>query len=232
MEQISHQQDNILLVGIRNSSCFIEVYVLFAILAYVFRTTVPNTFDHTQPECIAGEHRTGAIFCNTEKMYFPIVFDHRTVPLQSVETGRCRCLLDVFWEFIVGTLRIFGSCPSPFTNMKHSNRGRPPRKESRHVVWLTTSTLKLSSEPKRNLGFLHKSNSEFKGPSLWYCARVREKKQQVDRNPAAIIINKRVKEGNVQRTWSMLARCRISRIIFFQFYLLLDAFKAACIHKM
>ena len=51
--------------------------------------------DHAQPKCIAGEHSTGAIFCNTENMHFPIVFDHRTVPLQSAEAGRCRCLLDV-----------------------------------------------------------------------------------------------------------------------------------------
>lgn len=45
--------------------------------------------------------------------------------------------------------------------MKRSNRGRPARKESRHVVWLTTSTLKLWNERKRNLGFTNKSNSEF-----------------------------------------------------------------------
>ena len=45
--------------------------------------------------------------------------------------------------------------------MKRSNRGRPPRKESRHVVWLITSTLKLWNERKRNLGFTNKSNSVF-----------------------------------------------------------------------
>ena len=51
--------------------------------------------------------------------------------------------------------------PVLFTNMKRSNRARPRRKESRFVVWLTTSTLKLWNEHKRNLGFTGKSNSEF-----------------------------------------------------------------------
>ena len=51
--------------------------------------------DHTQPKCIAGEHCTGAIFCNTDKTSFPMVFDHRTVSLQSAETGCCRWFLDV-----------------------------------------------------------------------------------------------------------------------------------------
>lgn len=40
-------------------------------------------------------------------------------------------------------------------------------------------------------------------------------KQQVDRNPAAIKINKRVEERNVEQMLSMLARCRVSRIILF-----------------
>ena len=79
--------------------------------------------DFTQPKCIAGEHYTGAIFCNTDKTFFPIVFDHRTVSLQSAETGCCRWLLDVLWEYIVCTLCIFGSFPSPFTNTKRSNQG-------------------------------------------------------------------------------------------------------------
>ena len=35
------------------------------------------------------------------------------------------------------------------------------RKEIRHVFWLTTSTLKVWNERKRNLGFTDKSNSEF-----------------------------------------------------------------------
>ena len=55
----------------------------------------------------------------------------------------------------------------------------------------------------------------------------KEKKQQVDRKPAAIIIDKRVKEGNVERMLSMLGE-----LFWFRFYLLLDAFKAACINKM
>ena len=58
-------------------------------------------------------------------------------------------------------MRICGCLPSLFTNMKRSKRGRPRRKESRFVVWLTTSTLKLWNEHKRNLGFTGKSNSEF-----------------------------------------------------------------------
>jgi len=45
--------------------------------------------------------------------------------------------------------------------MKRSNRGRPPRKESRHVVWHTTFTLKLWNERKRHLGITNKSNSVF-----------------------------------------------------------------------
>ena len=43
----------------------------------------------------------------------------------------------------------------------------------------------------------------------------KEKKQQVDWKPAAIIIDKWVKEGNVERMLSMLALCRVSRIILF-----------------
>lgn len=39
--------------------------------------------------------------------------------------------------------------------------------------------------------------------------------KEVDRNPAAIIIDKLVKEGNVERMWSILARFRVSRIILF-----------------
>lgn len=41
----------------------------------------------------------------------------------------------------------------------------------------------------------------------------KDKNGQVDRNPAAIIIDKRVYEGNVDRQLSMLARFRVSRII-------------------
>ena len=40
-------------------------------------------------------------------------------------------------------------------------------------------------------------------------------KQQVDRNPPAKKINKPVGEGNEERMLSMLARCRVSRIILF-----------------
>ena len=40
-------------------------------------------------------------------------------------------------------------------------------------------------------------------------------KYPVDRNPAAIKIDKRVEEGNVERMLSMLAQCRVSRIILF-----------------
>ena len=40
-------------------------------------------------------------------------------------------------------------------------------------------------------------------------------KQQVDRNSPARKINKPVGEGNVERMLSMLARCRVSRIILF-----------------
>ena len=94
-------------------------------------------------------------------------------------------------------MRIFGCFPSLFTNMKRSNRGRPRRKESRHVVWLTTSTLKLWNERKRNLGFTGKSNSEFAEALLHGIVPGEGQKGQVHQNPAAIIINKRVNEGNV-----------------------------------
>ena len=40
-------------------------------------------------------------------------------------------------------------------------------------------------------------------------------KQQVERNPAAIKIKKRIKEGDVEQMSSMLAQCRVSRIILF-----------------
>lgn len=42
--------------------------------------------------------------------------------------------------------------------------------------------------------------------------------KEVDRNPAAIIIDKVVKEGNVERMWSILARFRVSRIILFPMF--------------
>ena len=155
--------------------------------------------DHTQPKCIAGEHCTGAIFCNTDKTYFPIVFDHRTVSLQSAETGCCRCLLDVLLEFIVCILRIFGSFPSPFTNMKRSNRGRPPRKESRHIVWLTTSTLKLWNERKRNLGFKDKSNSEF-AEALLHGIALGEGKKATSRSESSSHNNRNTGQGRKRGT--------------------------------
>ena len=64
-------------------------------LQYEHNTFASTCVGHAQPKCIAGEHSTGAIFCNTENMYFPIVLDHRTAPLQSAEAGRCRYLFDV-----------------------------------------------------------------------------------------------------------------------------------------
>jgi len=83
--------------------------------------------------------------------------------------------------------------------MKRSNGGRPPRKESRHVVWLTTSTLKLWNERKRHLGFTNKSNSVF-AEALPSCnVPGEENEAEVDRNPAAIKINKSVEQGNVER---------------------------------
>ena len=151
----------------RRSCASLSVFFFFFLFFLSVINLVGTSFlkDHTQPKCIAGEHRTSAIFCNTENTYSPIVFDHRTVSLQYAETGCCRCLLYVLLEFIVCTLRIFGSYPSLFTNMKCSNRGRPPRKEIRHVVWLTTSTLKVWNERERNVGFTEVScrfsNSEF-----------------------------------------------------------------------
>ena len=48
-----------------------------------------------------------------------------------------------------------------FTNMKRSKRGRPPRKEKRHIVWLTASTFRTWNERKVTLGFRNRSNSEF-----------------------------------------------------------------------
>ena len=61
---------------------------------------------------------------------------------------------------------------------------------------------------------LKDSNSEFT-EALRYGIVQGEKRQQVDRKPAAIIIDKRVKEGSVERMLSMLALCRVSEIILF-----------------
>ena len=45
--------------------------------------------------------------------------------------------------------------------MKTVKKGRPPRKEKRHVIWLTTSTLRLWNERRKAFGLKNKSNSEF-----------------------------------------------------------------------
>ena len=45
--------------------------------------------------------------------------------------------------------------------MKRSNRGRPPRKEGRHIVWLSTSTFKIWKERKIAFGFKNSTHSEF-----------------------------------------------------------------------
>ena len=82
------------------------------------------------------------------------MFDHRTVSLQSAETGCSRCLLDVLLEYIA----------FPFAVYEHEafkQRTSAAQGTGRHVVWFTTSTLKLWNERKRNLGFTDKSNSEF-----------------------------------------------------------------------
>ena len=90
------------------------------------------------------------------------MFDHRTVSLQSAETGCSRCLLDVLLEFIVCTLRIFSSFPfAVYEHEAFKQRTSASQGTGRHVVWFTTSTLKLWNERKRNLGFTDKSNSEF-----------------------------------------------------------------------
>ena len=45
--------------------------------------------------------------------------------------------------------------------MKTVKKGRPPRKKKRHVIWLTTSTLRLWNERRKAFGLKNKSNSEF-----------------------------------------------------------------------
>ena len=114
------------------------------------------------------------------------------------------------------TLCIFGSFPSPFTNMKRSNRGRPPRKESRHVVWLTTSTLKLWNECKRNLGFTNKSNSVF-AEALLHGIVPREENEATSRSESTSQKNQQARRGRKRGTnvVNAPARCRVSRIILF-----------------
>ena len=45
--------------------------------------------------------------------------------------------------------------------MKPLKRGRPPRPEGRHIVWLSSSTFKLWNDRKQASGFANNSNSEF-----------------------------------------------------------------------
>ena len=45
--------------------------------------------------------------------------------------------------------------------MKTVKKGRPPRKEKRHVIWLTTSTLRLWNERRKAFGLKNKSKGEF-----------------------------------------------------------------------
>ena len=63
-----------------------------------------------------------------------------------------------------------------FRNMKGSKRGRPPRKESHHIVWLRASTFKTWNERKVTLGFSNKSNNEF-AEALLHCV-FRERTQE------------------------------------------------------
>jgi len=78
--------------------------------------------------------------------------------------------------------------------MKCSNRGRPPRKESHHVVWLTTSTLKLWNERKRNLGFTEKSNSEF-AEALPHGIALGEGKKATSRSESSSHNNRQTGQG-------------------------------------
>ena len=45
--------------------------------------------------------------------------------------------------------------------MKSVKKGRPQRKEKRHVIWLTTSTFRLWNERRKAFELKNKSNSEF-----------------------------------------------------------------------
>ena len=97
------------------------------------------------------------------------------------------------------TLCIFGSFPSPFRNMKRSNRGRLPHKESRHVVWLTTSTLKLWNERKRNLEFTNKSNSVF-AEALLHGIVPREENEATSRSESTSQKNQQARRGRKRGT--------------------------------
>ena len=100
--------------------------------------------------------------------------------------------------------------------MKRSNRGRPLRKESRHVVWLTTSTLKLWNERKRNLGFTNKSNSVF-AEALLHGIVPREENEATSRSESTSQKNQQARRGRKRGTnvVNAPARCRVSRIILF-----------------
>ena len=56
---------------------------------------------------------------------------------------------------------LLGCCVRVKSEMKAMKKGRPPRKEKRHVIWLTISTLRLWNEKRKALGFKNKSKSEF-----------------------------------------------------------------------
>ena len=58
-------------------------------------------------------------------------------------------------------MALFGSCVRVKSEMKTVKKGRPPRKEKRHVIWLTTSTLRLWNERRKAFGLKNKSKSEF-----------------------------------------------------------------------
>ena len=60
------------------------------------------------------------------------------------------CIFGVIWVL----------CSSRKSEMKTVKKGRPPRKEKRHVIWLTTSTLRLWNERREAFGLKNKSNSE------------------------------------------------------------------------
>ena len=47
---------------------------------------------------------------------------------------------------------LFGCCVRVKSEMKAMKKGRPPRKEKGHVVWLTTSTLRLWNERRKAFG--------------------------------------------------------------------------------
>ena len=105
------------------------------------------------------------------------------------------------------TLCIFDSFPSPFKNMKRSNRGRPPRKESRHVVWLTTSTLKLWNERKRHLGFTNKSNSVF-AEALLNCVVPGEENEAIGRSESSSHKNgQKSTNASSKETWNECCKC-------------------------